>query len=152
LPLQIEFDARGSGDVRSGKVGSDERPSRRANPFISLTVLPNLIIATRSPTRLRHTLSRLATRTIEQSRLGCIYRAQVENCSDKYAVILPEVAVTFGDLDPGEPSNRHSESSCSAIKFRGVSGSSSKQSRTWYQQNVVDRYASDEARDLPPTN
>jgi hypothetical protein len=35
----------------------------------------------------------------EQSRAGCIYRAQVENSSDKHAVILPEIAVAFGDLD-----------------------------------------------------
>jgi hypothetical protein len=34
----------------------------------------------------------------KQSRPRCIYRAQVENSSDDYAVILPEVAVAFGDL------------------------------------------------------
>jgi hypothetical protein len=33
------------------------------------------------------------------SRPRCVYRAQAENSSDDYAVILPEVAVAFGDLD-----------------------------------------------------
>ena len=35
----------------------------------------------------------------EQSRPSCIYRAQIENSSDKHPVILPEIAVAFGDLD-----------------------------------------------------
>jgi len=33
-----------------------------------------------------------------QSRAGCIYRAHIKESSDKQAVILPEVAVAFGDL------------------------------------------------------
>jgi hypothetical protein len=35
----------------------------------------------------------------EQSRPSSTYRAEVENGSDNYAVILPEIAVLLGDLN-----------------------------------------------------
>jgi hypothetical protein len=35
----------------------------------------------------------------EQSRPSSTYRAEVENGSDNYAVILPEITVLLGDLN-----------------------------------------------------